>query len=291
MRSVILVVGNTGTGKTETIKQIASKLHLPYTIEDATQYTKEGYVGSSVNDMIDNLIEAANEDIELAQHGIIIIDEIDKKAGKDNEDVGGNAVLKSLLKLMEGSKIPVYPLDEEDDDCSFEPKKVMFDTSNVTFIFLGAFEGMDEIINKKIGKSNIGFSSKISVKDSESNNITDEDLNKYGFPEEFIGRISSIVQMNPICTVEDYASILRHSKISIIQKYRKELKKIGINLRVSPKAYLEIAQEACKKKTGARALKTVVDGIFENILLEIFSSPPATYSKCSISSVKQYKLT
>lgn len=133
-----MVIGNSGTGKTETIKQIAKRLHIPYTIEDATKYTQEGYYGADVNDMIYNLLENANLDIEKAQKGIIVIDEIDKKAGHEENDVSGTKVLKSLLKIIEGTRIKIPSLEDP-----YSEEMIDFETKNIIIIFLGAFSGLD----------------------------------------------------------------------------------------------------------------------------------------------------
>ena len=166
LKSNILIIGNSGTGKTETVKQIASKLGLPYTIEDATQYTQEGYVGLSITDMISHLIqstdldlETANYDYETAEHGIIIVDEIDKKAG-DDDDISGTKVLHSLLKIIEGTVVPI------DLDGIGEP--YMFDTSDLIIIFLGAFEGIDEIRDKGL-KNQLAFQVKLPMKKLQKN--------------------------------------------------------------------------------------------------------------------------
>lgn len=144
VKSNILVIGNSGTGKTETIKQIAKRLNIPYTIEDATKYTQEGYYGADVNEMILNLLKNSNMDIKKAQNGIIVIDEIDKKAGHEvSHDVAGTEVLKSLLKIIEGTTIKV-PVEMD----YYNVKLADFDTKNIIIIFLGAFSGLDIIRDK-----------------------------------------------------------------------------------------------------------------------------------------------
>lgn len=156
VKSNILVIGNSGTGKTETIKQIAKRLNIPYTIEDATKYTQEGYYGADVNEMILNLLENSNMDIKKAQNGIIVIDEIDKKAGHEvSHDVAGTEVLKSLLKIIEGTTIKV-PVEMD----SYNVKLVDFDTKNIIIIFLGAFSGLDIIRDKRLNSNPLGFSIK-----------------------------------------------------------------------------------------------------------------------------------
>ena len=152
IKSNVLIIGNSGTGKTATIEQIAKRLHIPYTIEDATKYTQEGYYGADVNDMIYNLLENAQNDFERAQNGIIIIDEIDKKAGHGEHDVSGTEVLKSLLKIIEGTRIKIQDLTDP-----FSEEMQNFDTKNITIIFLGAFSGLDKIRDKRLNKNPLGF--------------------------------------------------------------------------------------------------------------------------------------
>lgn len=166
IKSNILIIGSSGTGKTATITQIAKRLHIPYTIEDATKYTQEGYYGADVNDMIYNLIENANQDIEKAQNGMIIIDEIDKKAGHGEHDVSGTEVLKSLLKIIEGTKIKIPSLDDP-----FETEMINFDTKNIIIIFLGAFSGLEEIRDKRLNINPLGFQTNNTPQEKQTSNF------------------------------------------------------------------------------------------------------------------------
>lgn len=276
IKSNVLVIGSSGTGKTETIRQIAKRLHIPYTIEDATKYTQEGYYGADVNDMIYNLLENANMDIERAQNGIIIIDEIDKKAGHEEHDVSGTEVLKSLLKIIEGTRIkipsPENPFDEEIVD---------FDTRNIIIIFLGAFSGLDKIRDKRLNTNPLGFRlNNEEKKEKEKSRFLKQDLVEYGMPEEFVGRIDTIVEMNKL-TKQDLALILKKSKLSIFKRYQEELRKKGITLSYNGKLFDCIAEESLALDTGARELSNTVNYIFENIMYDILANPKK-YKKCTL---------
>ena len=267
IKTNILVIGKSGTGKTETFKQIAKRLRIPYTIEDATKYTKEGYYGGDVEDMLENLLEAADYDLEKAQHGMLIIDEIDKKAGTDSSDVSGVEVLKSLLKIVEGAK---YNLVSEE----------VFDTSGLIIVFCGAFSGIDKIRKKRLGQNQIGFSSS-QAQTAESTRYTKEDLVQYGLPEEFVGRIDTIVEMNPL-EKEDLVQILKKSKLSIFRRYQRELRDAGICLQYDGKIFEEIAASSLKLDTGARELSNTVNYMFEDIIYNVMAHP-GKYSKCRLT--------
>lgn len=275
IKSNVLIIGSSGTGKTETIKQIARNMNIPYTIEDATKYTKEGYYGRDVEDMIFNLLENANQNIKKAQKGIIIIDEVDKKTGCEQNDVSGVEVLKSLLKMIEGTKIkipsPIDPCEEVD-----------FDTKNIIIIFSGAFPGLDKIRDKRLKTNQIGF----SCKNPEDINkiekrFTKQDLVEYGMPEEFVGRIDTIVEMNKL-KEKDLSLILKKSKLSIFRRYQVELKRKGIALEYNEELFNIISKDSLALDTGARELSNTVNYIFENITYDVIANP-GKYSKCKLS--------
>ena len=277
IKSNVLIIGDSGTGKTATIEQIAKRLHIPYTIEDATKYTQEGYYGADVNDMIYNLLENAQYDIERAQNGIIIIDEIDKKAGHGEHDVSGVEVLKSLLKIIEGTKIKVV-LGED----VFSRKIVDFDTKNIVVIFLGAFSGLDKIRDKRLNTKPFGFvGNVINDENVQKSKFLKQDLVEYGMPEEFVGRIDTIIEMNKL-TKEDLALILKKSKLSIFRRYQAELREQGISLTYDGKLFKLIAEKSLTLDTGARELSNTVNYIFENILYDVLANPNK-YTNCKLS--------
>ena len=217
--------------------------------------------------MLENLLEAADYDLEKAQRGMLIIDEIDKKAGKDTSDVSGVEVLKSLLKIIEGAK---YYL-------SFDE---VFDTKNLIIVFCGAFSGIEDIKKKRLGRGQIGFTT-LHESDKKQNGYTKEDLVQYGLPEEFVGRIDTIVEMKPL-EKEDLVQILKKSRLSIFRRYQKELRDAGISLQYNGKIFEEIAARSLKLDTGARELSNTVNYMFEDVIYNVMAHP-GRYSKCTLS--------
>ena len=279
LKSNILIVGKSGTGKTEIIRQIAKRLHIPYTIEDATKYTKEGYVGASVEEIIYNLLGNCNNDIKMAEHGIVVIDEIDKKVGDRSYDIAGVDVLKSLLKLIEGTKIKV-PSNAND---FFSVSLRDFDTKNIIFIFLGAFVGLDKIRNKRLNINSLGYSTGDVEKDrKQDSRYIKKDFIEYGFPEEFMGRIDTIIEMNDL-SKEDLILLLEESNLSIFKRYKGELRKMGISLSYNAKLFECIAEESLNIDTGARELSNTVNYVFENIMYDVLTNPKK-YHKCILDT-------
>ncbi len=279
IKTNILVIGKSGSGKTETMKQIARALKLPYTIEDATKFTKEGYVGGDVEDMVYNLYDNANCDAKEAERGMIIIDEIDKKINYDYEaDISGKDVLNSLLKIVEGTKIPLA----EYGSPASEVFPSYLDTSKMIVVFMGAFSGIEEKRKQRLGKRKIGFGNSNSDNDlpqSQDTRYTKDDLIAYGMPIEFAGRIDTIVEFEQL-SKESLAQIARNSKLSIFRKYEKYLAQNGITLEYDDSVFEEIAQKAITKNTGAREISNVTNEIFESILYRVFTSERGKYKKC-----------
>lgn len=292
IKTNMLIIGASGSGKTETMKQIAKMIGVPYTIEDATKYTKEGYVGNDVEDMVRNLFTNAknyakkvgkglisvNDAVKKAEKGILIIDEIDKKCSSElGGDISGRDVFNSMLKIIEGSTVCV---DEYmSDDGIYYP--INASTSNMLVILMGAFEGIDKIREKRLRKKqNIGFSGVSEKKEEiQDSRYTKEDLIEYGLPVEFAGRIDTIVEYKKL-SIESLEKIARESKLSAFRKYEKYFAEQGIVLEYQENIFKEIAKKASSTKTGARELSNVANEIFEPILAEIFSNPDTNYTHC-----------
>lgn len=255
-KSNILMIGPSGSGKTLTVKTIAKLFDLPYNIVDATTLTESGYVGDDVNVLIKGLISSAENDIELAQTGVIFIDEIDKKGKKESvqsagRDVSGEGVQQALLKMMEGTVITI----ETDDDT------IEFDTKDVLFIFSGAFVGLSELIKRNRSISTIGLGASLIKSESNVNSVTSinsEDLIKYGFIPEFIGRCPIHVVFDDV-DVSMLVKILTEPKNSIVDQFKALFAFDGIELQFDDKYILAVANECLKEKIGARGLRSIIE--------------------------------
>ena len=239
LKENILIYGSTGTGKTEILKRISKLYNIPIVIEDATSLSETGYVGRKITDMLDDLCLAANGDIQLAEKGILVIDEFDKLAEKSNDNqshVSRLGVQRSLLKLLDGSLF--YFGDKQ------------FDTSKLTIVCLGAFTGISN--------------------NDDYQNITSEDFMNYGIMRELIGRFSKTIAMNPLLK-EDIIKILKYSDFSPINTYKKLFEILEVNFEFTDEFIDYIAELAVAKKSGARSLKTVFDDCISSALFRIFA--------------------
>lgn len=276
IKSNILIIGPSGVGKTESMKQIAYQLRIPYTIEDATKYTQEGYVGNSVNSMIYNLYCKADKNARLAENGMLIIDEIDKKAtNRGQEQVAGREVLNSLLKIIEGSRVPI-----KESSYSTEPNSFV-NTSKMIVVCMGAFEGLEKIREARLkNKSEIGFSTgkNVALKNQDAR-YTKEDLIKFGLTPEFVGRINTIVEYKQL-SEEKLVEIVKSSKLSVFKCYEKYFLEKGIRLNYTEDIFTEIVKKAVTAKTGAREISNVVNEMFEEILYDVLSAYGRKYTKC-----------
>ena len=265
-KSNIILIGKTGTGKTESMTMLANEFGIPYVIVDATQFTEAGYVGRSVDDMLVDLIGRAGDDIEKAKRGILIIDEGDKKGGYDNDttkDVSGRAVQRSLLKILEGSDIFI-------DSKRF---KGFFDTRYLTIVYVGAFENAYISRKNRLKPSRkTGFGNEKADEKPQSSRFIAEDLIGSGFEREFIGRFDLIMEMNSL-DAEKISQIITKSAKSPFKYYLNLFEGLGIKVNYSRNVVKSIAQESLRYDTGARAIKSIITYMFLNALNEVLSSP------------------
>jgi endopeptidase Clp ATP-binding regulatory subunit ClpX len=277
----VLLLGPTGVGKTYLIRNIAKMLGVPFIKADATKFSETGYVGNDVEDLVRDLVRAADGDTRLAQYGIVFIDEIDKIAtAPDNgKDVSGRGVQVNLLKLMEDTDVSIVaPYDfaaQMSAVMSFAGKKKRkesINTRHVLFIVSGAFDKLNEIIGKRIGAGTIGFGRPGRAEEQEYlEHVTTDDLISYGLEPEFVGRLPVRVACKSLGK-DDLAEILRSSNGSILRQYEHEFAGYGIRLAVADSAITEIALRATKEKTGARGLLTVLEALFRDFKFYLPSS-------------------
>jgi len=274
-KSNILFVGPTGTGKTLIAKTLAKLLNVPFAIADATVLTEAGYVGEDVENILVRLFQAAEYDVDRAEMGIIYIDEMDKISRKEGNpsitrDVSGEGVQQALLKILEGTKSNIPPKGGRKHP---EQPLVTIDTSNILFICGGAFQGLEEIIGRRISGGSIGFVRDIKTKVEDSHLFTmvqPEDLMKYGFIPELIGRLPIIAPLEELSN-DALLSILSNPKNALVKQYQRLFELEDIHLEFTSKALKEIVKQSRDKKTGARGLRSIM----ENIMLEIMFEVPS----------------
>lgn len=277
----ILMLGPTGVGKTYLIKKIAQLVGVPFVKADATKFTEAGYVGANVEDTIRDLITQADGNVELAQYGIVYIDEADKLAGgrkMNGKDVGGKGVQNGLLKLLEETEIdsrsPMDMLSQINSAFGAGSKKSKtINTKNILFILSGAFSGLEDIIKKRMNVNQIGFARKTSV-ESQDNLFacaTTQDLIEFGIEPELIGRLPVRVNCNHLSS-DDLYHILHDSKESILRQYTDSFAAYGIDVDWEPQALEEMARMGYEEKTGARALMTIFEKIFRDYKFELPST-------------------
>lgn len=271
-KSNVILMGQSGSGKTYMVKKLCEVLNLPCYIADSTKFTQSGYVGDDVESVLLGLIKAANGNIKAAECGVCITDEIDKIARKGENvsitrDVGGEGVQQSLLKIVEGSKVGVPPNGGRKHP---EQELVYMDTTNILFIGMGAFDGLEKIIERRTNRKTIGFNS-VSEQEKENEDllsqVMSEDLIKFGFIPELIGRFPVLTHTNAL-SKEDLVRIIKEPKNSILKQYQKLMLVDGVTLNFTDDAIDEIAGMALTYKTGARALRRIMEKVLNDIMFE-----------------------
>ena len=282
----IMLLGPTGVGKTYLMRTIAKLVGVPFVKADATKFSETGYVGSDVDDLVRDLVKAADGNVDLAEYGIIYIDEIDKIAtsgGEGNRDVSGRGVQINLLKLMEETEVSLFsPTDMMsqmqammDINRGGKPSKRTINTRHILFIVSGAFDRLAETIKRRLDMSRIGFNASPQSDDEDEYEylqaVETADFIKYGYEPEFVGRLPVRVACQHL-KANDLAEILRSSEGSILKQYKNDFRGYNIECELSPDTIMEIATRAAKEKTGARGLMTVLERLFRNFKFELPST-------------------
>ncbi len=278
-KSNVLLVGPTGSGKTLLARTLARQLNVPIAITDATALTEAGYVGEDVENILLRLVQAADYDLKVAQTGIVYIDEIDKVARKaDNpsitRDVSGEGVQQALLKILEGTVASVPPQGGRKHP---HQEFLQLDTTDILFICGGAFDGLEDIIARRVGSGSVGFGADIKSRLERSDGdllrqVLPEDLMKYGLIPEFIGRLPVLSAVHPL-DVDDLVKILQEPRNALIKQYRHLLDLDDVELIFTPQAIGEIAEQALARGTGARGLRSIMEDLLCDLMFQAPTRP------------------
>ncbi len=276
-KSNVMLIGPTGTGKTLIAQTLAKMLDVPFVIADATTLTEAGYVGEDVENIVLNLFHAANNNVEKTQRGIVYIDEVDKLAKKSytssvSRDVSGEGVQQALLKILEGTNANIQVKGNKRLP---NQEYIQIDTTNILFICGGSFEGIDRVVQERLGRKSVGFlrdstteQDKLEKGENLLRYVATEDLERFGLIPEFIGRLPVIATLDPL-GADDLVHVLTEPRNSLVKQYQKLFKFEKVKLTFSPEALRAVAEKAVSRKAGARGLRTILEQVMLEIMYEL----------------------